>query len=157
MIINAKSYIISIVIALATGGISALITAKNMDLYSNITKPTLAPPSIVFPIVWTLLYTLMGISAAKIYNTANTAPQAKKSALFTYALSLIFNFFWSIFFFNNRQYLFAFIWLLVLIALVALTIKKYYKIDQLSAVLQIPYLIWVIFAGYLNFAIWYLN
>ena len=152
-----ESYVISISSALAVGGLSALLTVGNMDLYSTINTPPLAPPAILFPIVWTILYVLMGISAAMIYNTETAPMPQRKSALYTYVLSLFFNFFWSIIFFNMRNFLFAFIWLLVLLFLIIRTIMKYYKINPLAAYLQIPYLIWVTFAGYLNFAIWLLN
>lgn len=154
---NIKSYVVSILIALVTGGLSALLTSGNMDLYSTIITPPLAPPSILFPIVWTILYILMGISAAMIYNTETAPLSQRKSALYTYGISLLFNFFWSIIFFNNRQFLFAFIWLLALLFLIVRTIMKYYKINPVAAYLQIPYLLWVTFAGYLNFAIWVLN
>lgn len=157
MILKIKPYIISILIALATGALSALLTSGNMDLYSTIITPPLAPPAVLFPIVWTILYILMGINAALIYNTQNVAEHEKKTALYIYAISLLFNFFWSIIFFNNRQFLFAFIWLLILWILIILTIIKYYKINPVAAYLQIPYLLWVTFAAYLNFAIWYLN
>ena len=152
-----KSYVISIAIALAVGGLSAFLTRNSMDLYETIITPPLAPPSILFPIVWTILFILMGISAAMIYNTDSAPKPQRKSALYTYALSLVFNFFWSIIFFNKRAFLFAFIWLLILLFLIIRTIMKYRKINPLAAYLQIPYALWVTFAGYLNFAIWYLN
>ncbi len=152
-----KPYIISILIALAVGGLSAFFTRNNMDLYSETIRPPLSPPSILFPIVWTVLYILMGISAAIIY-TNQTAPEyQKKSALYTYALSLIVNFFWSIIFFNIRAYLFAFVWLILLLYLIVKTIIKYKKIEPIAAYLQIPYAIWVTFAGYLTLAIFILN
>lgn len=152
-----KSYITSILTSLAVGGLSALATMNNMDIYSQLKTPPLAPPAILFPIVWTILYILMGISAAMIYNSSTASAPQKKSALYTYALSLFFNFFWSIFFFNFRWLFFAFIWLLILLFLIIRTIMKYYKINPLAAYLQIPYLLWVTFAAYLNFSIWWLN
>lgn len=157
MIIKIKPYIISVLIALGVGGLSAFFTRNSMDLYSTINTPPLSPPSILFPIVWTILFVLMGISAAMIYTDTNASPLSKKSALSTYALSLIVNFFWSIIFFNFRAFLFAFIWLLLLLFLIVRTIMKYYKINPTAAYLQIPYLVWVTFAGYLTFAIWLLN
>ena len=157
MIIKIKPYIISVLIALGVGGLSAFFTRNSMDLYSTINTPPLSPPSILFPIVWTILFVLMGISAAMIYTDTNASPLSKKSALSTYALSLIVNFFWSIIFFNLRAFLFAFIWLLLLLFLIVRTIMKYYKINPTAAYLQIPYLVWVTFAGYLTFAIWLLN
>ena len=102
-----KAYAISILIALGVGALSALATSGNMDIYSTINKPPLSPPAILFPIVWTLLFTLMGISAAIIYLSSAPATE-KTKALFVYAVSLFVNFFWSIFFFNmlyNTNYL----------------------------------------------------
>lgn len=152
-----KTYIVSIAIALVVGGLSAFFTRNSMNLYETIIRPPLSPPSWAFPVVWTVLFILMGISASMIYLDRTAPVPRKKSALYTYALSLIVNFFWSIIFFNLRAYLFAFIWLLLLLYLIIKTILKYYKINPLAAYLQIPYLLWVTFAGYLTFAIWILN
>ncbi len=154
---NIKIYIIAILIPLIIGGLSALITGNNMDIYGELITPPLAPPSILFPIVWSILYVLMGISSAMIYNSKFEPQWKKRSALYTYAISLFVNFFWSIIFFNMRAFLFAFIWLLLLLYLVIKTIMKYSKINLTAAYLQIPYALWVAFAGYLNFGIWYLN
>lgn len=154
---NILVYAISIGIALLVGGLSALVTGGSMGLYEDIITPPLAPPSWLFPIVWTILFILMGISAAMIYNDRKASMAQKKSALYTYALSLIVNFFWSIIFFNFRAFFFAFIWLVLLLYLIINTILKYYKIKPLAAYLQIPYAIWVSFAGYLTLAIWILN
>lgn len=154
---NILVYAISIGIALLVGGLSALVTGGSMGLYEDIITPPLAPPSWLFPVVWTILFILMGISAAMIYNDRKASMAQKKSALYTYALSLIVNFFWSIIFFNLRAFFFAFIWLVLLLYLIINTILKYYKIKPLAAYLQIPYAIWVSFAGYLTLAIWILN
>ncbi|MBR4973645.1 MAG: tryptophan-rich sensory protein, partial [Clostridia bacterium] len=99
---KVKSYVVSILIALTAGGLSAILTMGNMDIYNTLKTPPLSPPSILFPIVWTVLYIVMGVSAAMIYNTAKASHIDKSSALFTYAISLIFNFLWSIIFFNMR-------------------------------------------------------
>lgn len=151
---KSKVYIFSIAAALAVGALSALFTADNMNIYKSIVKPALAPPSFLFPLVWSLLYILMGISSAQIYLSARPG---KTAALQTYAASLAVNFLWSIIFFNFRAYTFAFIWLLLLLILIAYTIKLYKKIKPAAAYLQIPYFIWVIFAGYLNLMIAFLN
>ena len=145
-----KPYIIEIVIALAIGGLSALLTKNGMDDFREILKPPLSPPGILFPIVWTILYVLMGISAGRCYKKAHFVP-------FSYRLSLFVNFLWSIIFFNMKAYLFAFIWLILLFVLIVLMIARYLKIDKTAAYLQIPYLLWVIFAGYLTFGVWLLN
>ena len=154
---NKKAYIFFIGTALAVGGLSALISGGGMDFYSEIKTPPLAPPSILFPIVWSVLYILMGISAAIVSLNQASGESDKKSALSTYAASLIFNFAWSIIFFNLRAFLFAFLWLAVLLYLIVKTIIKYREINKIAAYLQIPYAVWVSFAGYLNFAIWVLN
>ncbi len=154
---NILVYAISIGIALLVGGLSALVTGGSMGIYEEIITPPLAPPSWLFPVVWTILFILMGISAAMIYNDRKASMAQKKSALYTYALSLIVNFFWSIIFFNFRAFFFAFIWLVLLLYLIINTILKYYKIKPLAAYLQIPYAIWVSFAGYLTLAIWILK
>jgi tryptophan-rich sensory protein len=148
-----KPYVISILIPLGVGIFSSLFTRGNMDIYSTINVPPLAPPSILFPIVWTILYILMGVSSGMIY----TSGQKSGRALTIYGISLFVNFLWSIIFFNLKAFLFAFIWLVLLIFLVAFTIVEYMKINKVAAYLQIPYLLWVAFAGYLSFGIFLLN
>ena len=152
-----RIFAISIATALAVGGLSALLTAGNMDIYSQITQPPFAPPSVLFPIVWTLLYILMGISSAMIYLQKEKNPQTARKSLVFYSVSLFLNFFWSIIFFNMQNFLFSFIWLLLLWVSILLTILHYRKISPLAAALQVPYLLWVTFAGYLNLAIFILN
>lgn len=152
-----KPYVISIAIALAVGGLSALLTAVNMNIYDRIITPPLSPPPILFPIVWTILYTLMGVSSARIYIKGKEQNIDVSGALLVYALQLAVNFFWSIIFFNMQAFLFAFIWIILLWLLIIVMIKRFYEIDPLSAWLQIPYLLWVTFAAYLTFAIYILN
>lgn len=152
-----KPYIISVAFALGIGGLSALITANNMDLYSQINQPPLAPPSWLFPVVWTLLYILMGISATMVWQKRGEDRTKVDTALSIYALNLFLNFFWSIIFFNMRAFLFAFIWLVALWAVILIMIIKFAKIKPIAGYLQIPYLLWVTFAGYLNLAIYILN
>lgn len=152
-----KPYVISIVIALAVGGLSAVLTMDNMSIYDEIRTPPLSPPSILFPIVWTVLYILMGISAAIIYSNKYIDTDEARSGLRAYGVSLVFNFLWSIVFFNFKWFGFAFFWLLALLFLIIKTIVCYFKISRIAAYLQIPYTIWVAFAGYLNFGIWMLN
>ena len=150
---NRSSLIIAILIPLAVGSFSALISG-NMSLYSTINKPAFSPPSIVFPIVWTILYVLMGISSYIIYSSDSAD---KTKALNIYALQLFFNFCWSILFFRYQLYLFSFLWLVILIVLICIMIKDFYKINPAAAYLQIPYLLWCIFAAYLNFSIYTMN
>ncbi len=154
---QTRIYIISVAISLGVGIVSALLTRGNMNIYEEISTPPLSPPSFLFPVVWTVLFVLMGISAAMVLTTHISPLARRREALYVYGVSLFFNFFWSIIFFNLRAFLFAFVWLLVLLALIILTIVKYYRINKTAAYLQIPYAAWVTFAGYLNFGIWLLN
>jgi tryptophan-rich sensory protein len=157
MLKNKKPYIISVAIALAVGGLSAFLTRNSMDIYSTVNTPPFSPPSILFPIVWTILYVLMGISAAIVYTKRQEQYVAVTSALFVYGISLFLNFWWSIIFFNGRLFTFALIWLILLDLSVIATIKRYKSISNLAAYLQLPYLIWVLFATYLNLGIAILN
>ena len=154
---KVKPYIISILIALGIGGLSAFLTRNSMEVYKNINQPPLTPPMILFPIVWSVLFILMGISSAIIYTKRSINPREALSGLIIYGLQLIVNFFWSIIFFNMQAYLFAFIWLLLLLVLIVIMILQFRKISPLAAYLQIPYLLWVTFAGYLNLMIFMLN
>ena len=97
-----KPYVIAVLIALAVGGLAAFLTRDSMDIYKEIVLPPLAPPSILFPIVWTVLYILMGISSAMIYLRKDSTPGAVQNALSVYAINLVVNFMWSIIFFNMQ-------------------------------------------------------
>lgn len=152
-----KPYIISIIIALAVGGLSAFLTRGSMEVYTNIKQPPLAPPSVVFPIVWTILFILMGVSSAMVYVKGRESGVPVGEALKIYALQLILNFFWTIIFFNMQSYLFAFIWLVLLWIAIILMIVSFRKVSPAAAWLQVPYLLWVTFAGYLNLMIYILN
>lgn len=149
-------YTISAAIALAVGILSGLLSMGGMEEYEAFAiKPSLTPPGWVFSVVWTILYTLMGISAVRIWLAEDSA--AKSKGLNLYIAQLILNFFWSLIFFNAQAYGFAAIWLLLLWALVFLMIRHFYKVDRLAAFLQIPYLVWLTFALYLNIGAWVLN
>ncbi len=156
MKINWKQLIIAVLIPLAVGGISAFITMDSMKSFEIISKPPLTPPAIVFPIVWTVLYILMGISSYLVLQAMDTVNKTL-SALFFYGLQLFFNFFWSIIFFNMEAYLFAFIWLVAMIILIAVTVKKFYDISRPAAYLMLPYLAWCLLAAYLNLGVYLLN
>lgn len=154
--IGWKMYLPWILAAEAVGILSGLLSRGGAQLYSAvITKPPLAPPAILFPIVWTVLYALMGIGAARIYAAEDS--RQKNWALNLFVTQLAVNFFWSLIFFNAQAFGFAFVWLVLLWGLVLLMILAFYKVDRLSAWLQVPYLIWLTFAAYLNLAVWLLN
>ena len=151
-----KPYLISAGIALGIGALSGFLSMGSMDDYANMmAKPPLSPPGWLFPVVWAILYVLMGISAAKVWMTKDSP--ARHKGLNLYVAQLIVNFFWSLIFFNAQAYGFAVIWLLLLWALVLLMILQFYKVDKRAALLQIPYLIWLTFAAYLSIGVWYLN
>ena len=149
-----KNYVIGIIIPLAVGGLSALITMSAMESFGELNQPTLSPPAYLFPIMWTILYILMGISSTMVYRYGG---EAAKKPLIIYGAQLIVNFFWSIFFFNLNLFLFSFIWVILLWILVLWMIVSFSKIKPAAAYLQFPYLLWLTFAGYLNYMIYILN
>ncbi|MCR5809184.1 MAG: tryptophan-rich sensory protein [Clostridiales bacterium] len=151
---NAAVYAISIGAAIGVGLISALFSMKGMKEFASLKQPPLSPPGWLFPIAWTVLYTLMGISAARVY-LANT--HETKSALTLYAVQLFFNALWSPIFFSLELRLAAFVWLLMLLGLVIWMTAKFKRIDTTAGNLQFPYILWLIFAAYLNFGVFLLN
>ena len=162
MRVDWKSLIISIVIPLTVGAVAGLLTMGGMEAFANLNKPPLSPPAWLFPVVWTLLYILMGISSYLIYvsepGDKNTKENNEKNvALSTYGYQLVVNFLWPVFFFNFQWYFFALLWLLLLWILVAKMILEFGTIVRAAAFLNIPYLLWLSFAGYLNLGIWILN
>jgi tryptophan-rich sensory protein len=151
-----KTYAFWILFTEAVGALSGWLTRSGTQIYNEtIIQPPLSPPAIVFPIVWGILFALMGIGAARIYLAPASGVRSRSLLLFL--VQLIFNFFWSIIFFNFQAYGFAFIWLLILWFLILLMILSFRKVDKLAAWLQLPYLLWVTFAAYLNFGVWLLN
>jgi len=153
---NWKPYLFWILLAEAVGGLSGWLTREGTEIYAQtIEKPPLSPPGWVFPVVWTILFALMGTGAARIYLTPPS--KARSLGLNLFIAQLVVNFFWSPIFFNAQAFGFAFFWLLLLWGLVFAMILAFRKADPLAAKLQIPYLIWLTFAAYLNFGVWYLN
>lgn len=149
---KTKIYIKSILIPVIIGGIVGLIISSSID-YNSLEKPFLSPPSIAFPIVWTILYILMGISFAILESNQLTD---KKTNLLYYT-QLGFNALWSIIFFLLKWRLFAFIWIIILAILIIFMILNFYRKNKIAGLLQVPYLLWVLFASYLNIAIYILN
>ena len=149
---KVKIYIRSILIPVVVGLLIGAITSSSIE-YNTLIKPVLAPPSILFPIVWTILYILMGVS----YGILETKSLVDTEINFIYYFQLLVNALWSIIFFTFKWRLFAFIWLLILLLLIVMMIIKFYQRDKVAGLLQIPYLLWALFASYLNFAIYLLN
>lgn len=151
-----KTYVFWILLAEGVGGLSGILTREGTQRYlETAAKPPLTPPGIVFPIVWTVLFLLMGIGAARIWLTPPTEDRSK--ALKIFLLQLGVNFFWSVLFFNWECYAFSLVWLLGLWMLILWMIVLYSRLDRPAALLQIPYLLWVSFAAYLNYGVWVLN
>lgn len=150
-------YAVGISIPLLVGLLSAFLTRGNMNIYGEVNTPPLSPPAWLFPVAWSVLYVLMGISSAMVYLSRGESGAEAKRGLYYYALSLVFNFGWSIIFFNVESFLFAFIWLLFLLYFIIRYVICYAKVKPIAAYLQIPYVLWVAFAGYLNFGIYLLN
>ena len=150
-------FAVAIAIPLAVGLLAAFLTKDNMDIYGKISNPPLSPPAVVFPIVWTILYVLMGVSSGMVFIKREESPEVAKQAFYYYALSLVANFLWSIIFFNLGAFLFALVCLIALLYFIIRTIVAYKGISPIAAYLQIPYALWVTFAGYLNCGIFLLN
>ena len=139
---------------LAAGGLSALLSRGGMEVFAHLKKPSFAPPGWVFPAAWTFLYILMAISAAMI---AGERTKNSRDALFTYWAQLFVNFWWSIIFFAWGLRLTAFFWLLLLLILAAAMAIRFGNIRPVAGKLNIPYLVWLVFAGVLNISVYILN
>lgn len=154
MKINFKRLILFFAVVFAVGGLAALITSDSMEMYDMILKPTLAPPPIVFPIAWSVLYALMAVGA---YLVSVSKCEDKMSALSSFFVQLGLNFVWPILFFNLKAFLVSFVWLIFLWLAIFDMIKKFSACSKIGAYLQLPYIVWVTFAGYLNLMVWLLN
>ena len=148
------TYVVSALIPLAVGGLAGLLTMDSMQAFEQLQKPPLSPPGMLFPIVWSILYILMGVGAARVY--LGDSPN-RQEALFAYGLQLFVNFFWTILFFGFQMRLFAFFWLLLLLALAVFMTFQFKKTAKWAAYLQIPYLAWLVFAAYLDLGVYLLN
>ena len=151
-----KALIICLLIPLAVGGLAAWLTMGSMAQFAALAQPLLSPPGWVFPVVWTILYLLMGWASFLIWKS--DAPQAaKKRTLGLYGVQLAVNFVLPLLFFRAGLYGFALIWLVILLVLVAETMLAFGRIDRRAAWLLAPYFLWLLFAAYLNAGVWLLN
>ena len=144
---------IFIISAELVGAVSALLSGGFTDLYGSLIQPPLSPPAILFPIVWTILYILMGVS----YGMLKTRALADNEVNLIYFVQLGVNLLWPIAFFVLQWRLFAFFWIILLDVLVIAMIVKFYRRYKTAGYLQIPYLAWVLFASYLNLGVYILN
>ncbi len=155
MKVNVKKLILCLAVPLGVGGLSTLLSGGMSD-YPALNQPPLSPPGWVFPVVWTVLYLLMGYASYRILTSGKAEGKIRSATVF-YALQLLFNFLWPVVFFRWEAYLGAFIVLLVLWILIAVTLWKFNSIDERAGDLLLPYLLWVTFAGYLNLGVYLLN
>ena len=149
---KVKNYALSIIIPIALGGIVGFLISGSMN-YDALNQPPLSPPAVLFPIVWTILYALMGVS----YGILREKKMNDSDVKLIYYVQLVVNLLWPVAFFVLEWRLFAFFWILLLDALVVLMIITFKRRDKLAAYLQLPYLAWVLFASYLNLAVYILN
>ena len=148
--------LIFIVTAELVGAVSALISGDFRNFYSQLIRPPLSPPAPVFPVVWAVLYALMGISAYLVYISHSTGGN-RETALKVYIVQLAVNFMWSILFFRFRLLFISALTSIVLALLVWTMIRSFRKVSKISAFLNIPYLLWSIFASYLATGTYLLN
>ncbi|EGT2190723.1 tryptophan-rich sensory protein [Clostridium perfringens] len=153
---NLGDLIISLLITLGGGYVIGKFIKESVQVYGTLNKPWFSPPAIVFPIVWTILYIIMAIAAYRIF-LRHKQGEKTKSVLWFYIIQLVLNFAWSIIFFNFKLYGLAFIELIILLIFIVITTIKFLKFDKIAGILMIPYIIWVSFAGVLNFFVWMLN
>ena len=156
MKVNKRLLFICIAIPLIMGGVSALLTQNSMEVFERVTQPPLSPPAWLFPVAWTILYTLMGISSYLILASEGSCEE-KTEAIRLYGYQLLVNFLWPTFFFNFGWYFFSILWLVLLWVLVFFMIRRFSSLNKVAAYINIPYLIWLTFALYLNIGIWWLN
>ena len=156
MKINKRLLLMCVAIPLLVGLVAGLLTRNSMEVFALVEKPPLAPPAWLFPVVWTILYILMGISSY-IILTSDVDQEKINKSIKLYAYQLIANFLWPTFFFNFGWYFLSFLWLIFLWILVFLMIRSFYEINKVAAYLNVPYLVWLTFAGYLNAGIWLIN
>ncbi|MCI6275142.1 MAG: tryptophan-rich sensory protein [Clostridium sp.] len=154
--VDIGALIISLLISVGGGFIAGIFNKNSMMMYANLQKPAFSPPAILFPIVWTILYILMGIAAYRVYMVIKET-NTSKLPLVLYGVQLLLNFLWPFLFFKFRLYGLAFIELVILFVFIILTTVAFFKRDKVAGILMIPYALWVAFAGVLNFFVWMLN
>jgi tryptophan-rich sensory protein len=151
-------YVFTILIPLAVGALSGFLSSPGMKEYTaTAVKPPLSPPDWLFPVVWSIIYILLGISLGIVLNKKTVAKDAKFITVAFFGLNLAINFLWSIWFFVFNLYTFSFIWILLLIASTIILAMAFYSSSKIAGLLQIPYVLWLIFAAYLNLAVSILN
>ena len=150
---NLGNFIIAVLLPLTVGFIAGRLNSQSMEVYTSFEKPAFFPPAWVFPVVWTILYILMGIASYLVWSSSSSKKEAR-SALTFYLIQLGLNFAWTFIFFTCRLYGLAFLELILLLIFVIITTVKFCKISKVAGLMMIPYIIWLLYAGVLNFYIW---
>ena len=153
MRIYAKKLAVALALPLLVGGLAGFLIRNSVEAYAAFDKPALSPPAVLFPIVWTILYILMGVASYLVWAEG----KEPLAALTVYGVQLLFNFVWPLLFFNAHLFGVAFFWLLALLALVIATTVLFFRQNRTAGFLMLPYLAWLAFASYLNYAVWMLN
>ena len=153
---NWKMWLAAVALPLVVGGLSALGSRSGMEVFQTLQKPAGTPPAWLFPIVWSILFVLMGSASGLVWK-ADAPEEVRQTALVAYGAQLLINFFWPLLFFTLQQYLPAFLWLVLLWLLIAVTLVLFWSVSRIAGILLIPYLLWVTYAGYLNFGVYRLN
>ena len=154
--IKWKQLAVCVAAPLLVGALAGLLSRGGMENYKSMYKPLLAPPGWIFPLVWTILYILMGVASYLVY-TSTASPERIRRAMTAYVLQLAANFVWPLIFFVLGAYLVAFLWLILLFALALVCALRFGYIDALAGKLMAPYLLWLFFAAYLNLGVYLLN
>ena len=153
---NTKYLLLCLAVPLAVGALSSLFTRDGMEQFQQLNKPPLTPQGWLFPVVWTILFLMMGLASYLVWRS-NSPRHAVRGALALYGVQLGFNFLWTVLFFHMDRYLFVFFWLVILWVLIAATALRFYRLSKTAGYLMVPYLLWVAFAGYLNFGVYLMN
>lgn len=148
--------LINLIIPALGGALVGYINKNSFEIYKSLEKPFFTPPEIIFPIMWTILYITMGIAAYRVYMK-NKIKGLKSDGYFYYIIQLLCNFAWTFIFFTFRLYGISFLWIIVISILVIITTLKFLRLDKIASVLMSPYILWLTFAGVLNYFIWMFN
>lgn len=150
---NKKLLVGSILFTNILGFIFGLISRPSS--FSGVAQPVFVPPSFVFIVVWIVLYTLLGISFYLILRSRES--RDRKRSIGLYFVNLAFNYLWVVWFFNLKWFLFAYIWLVLLIGITVLMIYFFYRVNKWAGIINVPYLLWLVFASIINIYVFYLN
>lgn len=148
--------LINLIIPAVGGGLVGYINKNSFEVYKSLDKPFFTPPEIIFPIIWTIVYIVMGIAAYRVY-IKNKIKGFNSNGYFYYIIQLLCNFAWTFIFFTFRLYGLSFLWIIVISILATITTLKFLRVDKIAGILMSPYILWLIFAGVLNYFIWVLN